>query len=81
MITAEYINLVHSYPCPFCFYCDLPKFFNGEWTIDGKEWYPCVILDDDVGDGKVKIVTRNQTHMTKSAVSVRRYKKENLNNS
>lgn len=63
MTTKEYINLAHSYPNLGRFYDDLSKYYNGEWTIDRSEWYPCVILDDEVGPGQVKIVTRNQTHL------------------
>ncbi len=72
MTTRQYIDLAHSYSTLARFYDELPNLFNGEWTIDGNQWYPCVILDDNVGEGKVKIVTRNQTHMVELAERVRR---------
>ncbi len=73
MTTSEYIDLAHSYPSLYCFYDEmLPKLYNGEWTIDGDGWFPCVILDDDVGADRVKIVTRNQTHSIEPIRKVRR---------
>jgi len=73
MTTREYIDLVHLCSSPYCFYDEmLPKLYNGEWTIKGNEWFPCVILDDDVGADRVKIVTRNQTHSVEPITKVRR---------
>lgn len=51
-----------------------PESVNGEWTIDGAEWYPCVILDDQVPKDTAYVVTRNQSHIHIEALCVRRTK-------
>ena len=68
MTTNEYIDLAHSGRL----YDNWESYCNGKYTHNGEEWYPCVILDDDVGTDMVKIVTRNQTHMRTSITKVRR---------
>lgn len=63
MTANEYINLYHE-SGPSKFYDEiLPSLYNGEWTIDFFEWFPCVVLDDEKLDGLTHIVTRNQTFM------------------
>lgn len=72
MTTNQYIDLFHKQG-PSKFYGEtLSALYNGEWTIDGTMWYPCVIMDDDVGPGRIKIVTRNQTHAIEPESNVRR---------
>ena len=71
MTANEYIALYHETDSTK-FYDEIrPKLFNGEYDMNGT-WYPCIILDDDVGEGRTHIITRNHTFMTEPNEKVRR---------
>lgn len=72
MTCEEYIEAVHKASYEEFHEHFWPESVNGAWSIDGTEWYPCVILDDPAPNGTVHIVTRNQSHIHVSAMNVRR---------
>lgn len=73
MTRKEYIDLYHATPVRIFYDEVFPLLINGEWTIDGEEWYPCVITDDmPTVPGRMTIITRNQTMAEEPICKVRK---------
>ena len=79
MTAKEYIEFYQSHDI-IEFLDLLPSIINGEYTSDGKYWFPCVILDEPtkdkdtiylLGNDAPYIVTRNQTFMHVKKENVR----------